>query len=36
MRKLIYSMTMSLDGFIAGPDGDFGLGGAGRGAASVP
>ena len=23
MRKLIYSMTMSLDGFIAGPDGDF-------------
>jgi dihydrofolate reductase len=24
MRKLIYSMTMSLDGFIAGPDGDIG------------
>ena len=23
MRKLIYSMTVSLDGFIAGPDGDF-------------
>jgi dihydrofolate reductase len=23
MRKLTYSMTMSLDGFIAGPDGDF-------------
>ncbi|MGH2774734.1 MAG: dihydrofolate reductase family protein [Actinomycetota bacterium] len=24
MRKLIYSMTVSLDGFIAGPDGDIG------------
>jgi dihydrofolate reductase len=24
MRKLIYSMGVSLDGFIAGPDGDFG------------
>jgi dihydrofolate reductase len=24
MRKLIYSMQVSLDGFIAGPDGDFG------------
>jgi dihydrofolate reductase len=24
MRKLIYSMNPSLDGFIAGPDGDFG------------
>src|SRR5436190_15428908 len=23
MRKLIYSMSVSLDGFIAGPDGDF-------------
>jgi len=23
MRKLIYSMSMSLDGFVAGPDGDF-------------
>src|SRR5215210_5263012 len=23
MRKVIYSMSMSLDGFIAGPDGDF-------------
>src|SRR3712207_5059324 len=23
MRKLIYSMQVSLDGFIAGPDGDF-------------
>jgi dihydrofolate reductase len=23
MRKLIYSMAVSLDGFIAGPDGDF-------------
>ena len=26
MRKLIYSMTVSLDGFIAGPDGDFAWG----------
>lgn len=26
MRKLIYSMTVSLDGFIAGPDGDIGWG----------
>jgi dihydrofolate reductase len=26
MRKLIYSMTMSLDGFIADRDGDFGWG----------
>jgi len=25
MRKLIYSMTVSLDGFIAGPDGDIGF-----------
>jgi dihydrofolate reductase len=25
MRKLIYSMGVSLDGFIAGPDGDIGL-----------
>ena len=24
MRKLIYSMGVSLDGFIAGPDGDIG------------
>src|SRR6478672_13226264 len=24
MRRLIYSMGVSLDGFIAGPDGDFG------------
>jgi dihydrofolate reductase len=24
MRKLIYSMTVSLDGYIAGPDGDIG------------
>src|SRR5215212_9324241 len=24
MRSLIYSMTVSLDGFIAGPDGDIG------------
>jgi dihydrofolate reductase len=24
MRNVIYSMTVSLDGFIAGPDGDFG------------
>ena len=23
MRKLIYSMSVSLDGFIAGPDGDI-------------
>ena len=23
MRKLIYSMTVSLDGFIAGPDGEI-------------
>lgn len=23
MPKLIYSMSMSLDGFIAGPDGNF-------------
>ena len=23
MRKLIYSMGVSLDGYIAGPDGDF-------------
>jgi dihydrofolate reductase len=26
MRKLIFSMGVSLDGFIAGPDGDFGWG----------
>jgi dihydrofolate reductase len=26
MRKLIYSMSVSLDGFIAGPDGDIGWG----------
>jgi dihydrofolate reductase len=26
MRKLIYSMTVSLDGYIAGPDGAIGLG----------
>ena len=24
MRKLIYSMTVSLDGYIAGPDGTIG------------
>ena len=24
MRKVIYSFGISLDGFIAGPDGDFG------------
>lgn len=23
MRKLVYSMSVSLDGFIAGPDGDI-------------
>ena len=26
MGRLIYSMSVSLDGFIAGPDGDFGWG----------
>lgn len=26
MRKLIYSMSLSLDGYIAGPDGDFSWG----------
>jgi hypothetical protein len=36
MRKLIYSMSVSLDGFIAGPDGQDRLVRAGRGIASLP
>ena len=36
MRKVIYSMTTSLDGYIAGPDGAIDLVGARRGAALVP
>jgi hypothetical protein len=35
VRRVTYSMGISLDGYIAGPDGDFRLGGARRGGLSL-